>query len=313
MNVVPKQSKGFNFSALSITATVIIAVGFIIIIILASTIYYVPPGHVGVLIYKIPPAGNTKGIADVSLNPGYGMRNFITQDVIVYPVYMQTIVLCKGQAEGAHQNDEINVNSTEGQPISCDVSLAFELNPQKVPELYVAFRQPIENITHGFVKQTVRQAMQEVVGTTRIEDFIGKEKASVVMRIQKVIQDRLNEYGFVVKQFTINEIRAPKTIMEAIEQKNAAVQEALKAQNELQRKKFEAQQKVLEAEGEANAILTKSRAQAEANKLISQSITPALIKYESIKKWNGVLPQVSGGATPFVDMRDLTVAGGEGK
>ncbi|MEQ8192278.1 MAG: prohibitin family protein [Candidatus Eremiobacterota bacterium] len=313
MNVVPKQSKGFNFSALSITGTVIIAVGFIIIIILASTIYYVPPGHVGVLIYKIPPAGNTKGIADVSLNPGYGMRNFITQDVIVYPVYMQTIVLCKGQVEGSHQNDEINVNSTEGQPISCDVSLAFELNPQKVPELYVAFRQPIENITHGFVKQTVRQAMQEVVGTTRIEDFIGKEKASVVMRIQKVIQDRLNEYGFVVKQFTINEIRAPKTIMEAIEQKNAAVQEALKAQNELQRKKFEAQQKVLEAEGEASAILTKSRAQAEANKLISQSITPALIKYESIKKWNGVLPQVSGGATPFIDMRDLTVAGGEGK
>ena len=153
MNVVPKQSKGFNFSALSITGAAIIAIGFIIIIILASTIYYVPPGHVGVLIFKIPPAGNTKGIADVSLNPGYGMRNFITQDVIVYPVYMQTIVLCKASTEGSQANDEINVNSTEGQPISCDVSLAFELNPQKVPELYVAFRQPIQNITHGFVNR----------------------------------------------------------------------------------------------------------------------------------------------------------------
>jgi len=313
MNIVPKQSKGFNFSALSITGTVIIAIGFILIIILASTIYYVPPGHVGVLIYKIPPEGNTKGIADVSLNPGYGMRNFITQDVIVYPIFMQTIVLCKASTEGSVQNDEINVNSTEGQPISCDVSLAFELSPQKVPELYVAFRQPIASITHGFVKQTVRQAMQEVVGTTRIEDFIGKEKASVVMKIQKVLQDRLEQYGFLVKQFTINEIRAPKTIMEAIEQKNAAVQEALKAQNELQRKKFEAQQKVLEAEGDAKSILTRAKSQAEANKLISQSITPALIKYEAVKKWNGILPQVSGGATPFIDMRDVTGAGVEAK
>ncbi len=313
MNVVPKQSKGFNFSALSITGAVIIAIGFIIIIILASTIYYVPPGHVGVLIFKIPPAGNTKGIADVSLNPGYGMRNFITQDVIIYPVYMQTIILCKASTEGSQSNDEINVNSTEGQPISCDVSLAFELNPQKVPDLYVAFRQPIENITHGFVKQAIRQSMQEVVGTTRIEDFIGKEKASVVMRVQKVLQERLGEYGFVVKQFTLNEIRAPKTIMEAIEQKNAAVQEALKAQNELQRRKFEAEQKVIEADGEAKAILTKAKSQAEANKLISQSITPVLIKYESIKKWNGVLPQVSGGATPFIDIRDLSGAGGEVK
>jgi len=298
---------------MSIMGAVIIAISFIIIIVLASTIYYVPPGHVGVLIFKIPPAGNTKGIADVSLNPGYGMRNFITQDVIVYPVYMQTIVLCKASTEGSTGNDEINVNSIEGQPISCDVSLAFELNPQKVPELYVAFRQPIQNITHGFVKQAIRQSMQEVVGTTRIEDFIGKEKASVVMRVQKVLQERLGEYGFVVKQFTLNEIRAPQTIMSAIEQKNAAVQEALKAQNELQRKKFEAEQKVIEADGEAKAILTKAKSQAEANKLISLSITPVLIKYEAIKKWNGILPQVSGGATPFIDMRDLAGAGGEAK
>lgn len=300
--------KSTGFKGVKLVASIGIACFFLFIIIMASKIYYIRPGHVGVLIYKIPPAGNTKGISEVSLNPGYGLRSLIRESVIEYPIYMQTIVLCKNSTEGSPNNDEINVNSVEGQPMGCDVSLSYELKAEKVPELYVAFRQPIENITHGFVKQTVRQAMQEIVGRTRIEDFLGKEKANVVMLVQKLIQSRLEEYGFMVKQFTINEIRAPQSITNAIEQKNAAAQEALKAQNELSKKQFEAQQKVAEAEGEAKAILAKSKAEAEANRLVANSISPVLIKYETIKKWNGVLPQVSGGATPLINMGNITGA-----
>jgi regulator of protease activity HflC (stomatin/prohibitin superfamily) len=291
--------------------SIIIAFLLLFVIVMASKIYYIRPGHVGVLIYKIPPAGNTKGIAEICLNPGYGLRSLIRESVIEYPIYMQTIVLCKGQTEGSQNNDEINVNSVEGQPMSCDVSLSYELKPEKVPELYVAIRQPIESITHGFVKQTIRQAMQEIVGRTKIEDFLGKEKASVVQAIQKLIQLRLEEYGFMVKQFTINEIRAPQSITTAIEQKNAAAQEALKAQNDLSRKLFEAQQNVAGAEGEAKAILAKAKAEAEANRLVSNSISPVLIKYETIKKWNGVLPQVSGGAMPLINMGDINNTGAE--
>jgi regulator of protease activity HflC (stomatin/prohibitin superfamily) len=278
---------------------IILIISFILIIsLLSSCIYYINPGHVGILVYKIPPADNTKGILETPLTPGYGLRNPLTQYVIEYPTYMQTIILCRVSVEGTPENEEINVNSIEGQPVSCDISLSFELSPQKVPELYVTFRQPVYNITHGFVKQSIRQAMQEVVGKTKIEDLLGKEKAGVIIAVEKLLQERLNEYGFIVKQFTINEIRASKSITSAIEQKNATVQEALKAQNELQRKKFEADQKIAEAEGDAKAILTRGKSQAEANELLSKSINPVLIKYEAIKKWNGNLPRVSNDIDP---------------
>ncbi|MDQ6623797.1 MAG: hypothetical protein M3Y86_10010, partial [Verrucomicrobiota bacterium] len=62
-----------------------------------------------------------------------------------------------------------------------------------------------------------------------------------------------------------------------------------------------------QAEGEAQAILTQARAQAEANDLLAKSITPALISYEQLRRWDGKLPLFSGsGGTPLIDVSHLT-------
>ncbi|MFO1518998.1 MAG: prohibitin family protein [bacterium] len=263
----------------------------------SSVIVAVDPGHVGVLVHR-----TGGGVDPKPLDVGFHFKWPIVQDIIEYPVYMQTLVLSKTSNEGSPYNEEINVNSVEGQPISCDVSLSFEIDPTKVPLLYSSFRTSINLITHGFVKQTIRQALQQVVGRTEIVNFLGKDKATVVGTVQEELQKHLGEYGFIVKQFTLNEVRAPESIVVAIESKNTMAQEALRAQNELQKKEFEAQQKVIEADGEAKATLSRAKAQAEANNLLSQSITTNLVEYRRIEKWNGILPQVSGGNTPFVSL-----------
>jgi len=171
-----------------------------------------------------------------------------------------------------------------------------------VPFLYSSFRTEIRLITHGFVKQAIRQALQETVGRSEIVNFLGKEKAQAVRTTQEDLQKRLGPYGFLVKQFTLNEVRAPESIVRAIEAKNTMAQEALRAQNELQKKQFEAQQKIIEAEGDAKSTLTRARAQAESNQLLAASLTGPLVEYRRIDKWNGQLPQVSGQATPFLNL-----------
>ena len=85
------------------------------------------------------------------------------------------------------------------------------------------------------MKQTIRQALQEVVGTEPIADVIGPKKAESSNQTQARISQRLAPYGIVVKQFTINELRAPPAVIEAINQKNVMQQQALTAQNELQK------------------------------------------------------------------------------
>lgn len=270
---------------------------FLIIIIASSMVVMVDPGHVGVLVHR-----TGGGVDPKILGVGFHWKWPIVQDIVEYPIYMQTLVLTRSSEEGNRYNEEINVNSIEGQPISCDVSLSFELDPLKVPSLYSSFRTDIDLITHGFVKQTIRQVLQQVVGRTEIVNFLGKDKASVVSTVQEELQSKLGDYGFIVKQFTLNEVRAPDSIVLAIEAKNTMAQEALRAQNELQKKEFEAQQKVIEADGEAKATLARAKAQAEANNLLSQSLTSNLVEYRRVDKWNGELPQVTGGATPFLSL-----------
>lgn len=269
----------------------------VLLVSIPSTFTYINPGSVGIVIHKLG-----GGVDRTPLGPGLHVRNPLTTGIEEYPIFMQTLVLTRGNNEGSAANDEINVNSVEGQPVSLDVSLSFELDPARTPVLYSTFRTDITSIQHGYLKQSIRQALQEVVGSENIADMLGPKKAEVVGRAQALISQRLSQYGFVVKQFTINEIRAPQAVMEAINTKNVMQQQALTAQNELQKNMYQAQGDSIKAAGRAKAILAEAQAQATANTLLSQSITPTLVQYEMTKKWNGQMPQVTGGSTPMIQL-----------
>jgi regulator of protease activity HflC (stomatin/prohibitin superfamily) len=277
---------------------VALAGGLVLALLAVPTmITYINPGHVGIVIHR-----TGGGVDRTPWGPGLHLRNPLLTAVEEYPTFMQTLVLTRGESEGSPTNDEINVNSQEGQPISVDVSMSFELDPARVPQLYQTFRTDIRTIQHGYIKQTIRQALQEVVGSEQIAEIIGPKKAEAVGRAQRLVADRLAPYGIIVKQFTLNELRAPDAVMQAINQKNVMQQQALTAQNELQKNTFQAQGDSIKAAGRAKAILTEAEAQAKANQLLSGSITPTLVQYEQMKKWNGQLPQVAGGAVPMIQL-----------
>ena len=278
----------------------IFTVAFLLVaalLIAPSTFTYVGPGHVGIVIHR---AGG--GVDKTPLGPGLHMRNPLLTAIEEYPTFMQTLVLTRTGGENAGGNDEINVNSQEGQPVSLDVSMSFELDPTRVPQLYQTFRTEIGTIQHGYVKQSIRQALQEVVGQEEIAAIIGPKKAEAVSRAQALLSQRLAPYGIVVKQFTINELRAPESVIQAINQKNVMQQQALTAQNELQKNTFQAQGDSIKAAGRAKAILTEAQAQAQANRLLAESVTPTLVQYEMMKRWNGQMPQVTGSAMPMIQL-----------
>jgi len=267
------------------------------LVLLPTTVTYVNPGHVGIVIHR---AGG--GVDKTPLGPGLHLRNPLTTGIEEYPTFMQTLVLTKNSTEGSQGNDEINVNSVEGQPVSLDVSMSFELDPSRVPALYQTFRTDIASIQHSYVKQSIRQALQEVVGNEEIAAIIGPKKSEATLRAQALLEKRLSPYGIMVKQFTINELRAPQSVIEAINQKNVMQQQALTAQNELQKNTFQAQGDSIKAAGRAKAIMAEAEAQSRANELLARSITPTLVQYEMSKRWNGQMPQVSGSAMPMIQL-----------
>jgi regulator of protease activity HflC (stomatin/prohibitin superfamily) len=275
----------------------IIGAVILALILVPTTFTYINPGHIGIVIHR---AGG--GVDMVPLGPGLHMRNPVFTAIEEYPTFMQTLVLTRGSTEGSPNNDEINVNSKEGQPLSLDVSMSFELEPRKVPALYQTFRTDIATIQHTYVKQAIRQALQEVTGEEAIADVIGPKKAEATRRVQTMLEKRLSPYGLIVRQFTINELRAPPSVIDAINTKNVMQQQALTAENELQKNTFQAQGDSIKAAGQAKAIMALANAQAEANRKLSASITPTLVQYEVAKKWDGKLPQVTSGAVPMLQL-----------
>ncbi|MFI5330659.1 MAG: hypothetical protein ACHQ2F_06445 [Desulfobaccales bacterium] len=49
-------------------------------------------------------------------------------------------------------------------------------------------------------------------------------------------------------------------------------------------------------------MLVVAQGQAKANDALAESMTPILVQYQGIEKWNGILPQVSGGAVPCIEL-----------
>lgn len=274
-----------------------VAALLVMIFVVKPMVTYIEPGHVGIVIHR-----GGGGVDPQPLGPGFHGINPIMTAVQEYPTFMQTLVLTQSSTEGSTNNDEINVNSVEGQPLSLDVSMSFELDPTKVPALYSTFRTDVQTISHNFIKQAIRQSLQEVVGNEEIAAILGPKKAEVVNRTQAMLQKKLDIYGINVKQFTLNEFRAPKAVMDAISLKNVMQQQSLTAQNELQKNTFQAQGDSIKAAGRAKAILAEAQAQAKANELLSRSITGSLVQYEMAKRWNGQMPQVTGGAMPMLQL-----------
>jgi len=278
-----------------------LAAGLVVLMVLLflvrPSVAYIEPGHVGIVIHR-----GGGGVDPTPLGPGFHLRNPLMTQIQEYPTFMQTLVLTRETTEGSPNNDEINVNSVEGQPLSLDVSMSFELSGDKVPQLYQTFRTDVETISHGYIRQAIRQSLQEVVGNEEIAAILGPKKAEVVTRTQANLQKRLDPYGIVVRQFTLNEFRAPKAVMDAISLKNVMQQQALTAQNELQKNTFQAQGDSIKAAGRAKAITAEAVAQARANELLSKSITNTLVQYEMAKRWNGQMPQVTGGAMPMLQL-----------
>ena len=111
--------------------------------------------------------------------------------------------------------------------------------------------------------------------------------------IEQAIQDKMRERGIIVETVYITNFDFSPDFNLAIEAKVKAEQMAQQAENDLIRIEVEARQKVTQAGAEAESI-----------RLIEEQLSksPQYVEYLSVMKWNGVLPQVTGGAVPFVQL-----------
>jgi regulator of protease activity HflC (stomatin/prohibitin superfamily) len=80
------------------------------------------------------------------------------------------------------------------------------------------------------------------------------------------------------------------------------LQEELRIKNEALVAEAEAAKKVAIANGDAEAMRIRANAEAYYNRTVAASLSPSLVQIKALEKWDGKVPIMSGGATPFIDI-----------
>jgi len=234
---------------------------------------------------------------------------WVTQ-VQSYPVALRTYTMVARSAEGSVRGDDsIDLPTKEGQHIRQDISVTYNTSQDKAADVFRSFRgADIEDIEATFVRRTIITVAQNVAGQMALTDLIANQRGALQDGVQEQLAAQMMKMGFVVDKVNLGASHLPQAIEAQMQQKMAAQQQAQQAEYELQRQQTLAKAKVAEAEGDAQATLVKAKAQAEANRLLQETLTPMLVQTKAIERWNGILPQFSGGGVvPMLNLGSLDV------
>lgn len=259
----------------------------------------VGPGYVGI---KVSMAGDNRGVNDYASTTGWVFYNPVASAVLEYPTFVQTASWRKGDKDAP--NEELTFGTRDKMQVQVDVSLAYHLDYSCVPKFYVQFRNDdLKTFTHGFFRNVAKDVMVEVGGKYSIdqimgdnEEFLNKVRADLGKKMEPICV-RLDQFGL------LGNPRPPETVITAINSTTQATQKALQIQNEVMQAEAQARKNVAQAEGEAKSQLIRAEAEATANRKISESLTNNLVEWKRIDKWDGKMPQVTGGAAPLWNIK----------
>lgn len=276
----------------------VVALGLVVTALAACS--KVPSGHVGVKVYLL---GSSKGVDTEELGVGrywIGMN----EELFLFPTYTQNYTWTKEPDATGTEDESITFQTMEGMSVNADMGISYHINPEKVTDIFQKYRKGVTEITDIYLRNMVRDALVTEASKLPVESVYGPGKAALIEAVQKRVQDQVQSIGIVIEKiYWIGDVRLPPIVVERIDQKNAATQMAQQRQNEVAQAKAEAQKKIEEARGEAESTLLKAKAQAEANRELAASITPELVQYRALDKWDGVLPRMTGSnAVPFVNV-----------
>jgi regulator of protease activity HflC (stomatin/prohibitin superfamily) len=229
---------------------------------------------------------------------------FITR-VQSYPTALRTYTMVARANEGSsHNDDSIDLPTLEGQHIRQDLSVTYNTSMEQAADVFRAFRgADIEEIESTFIRRTIITTAQNAAGQSSLSEVISSKRNQLQDLIQKNLTGELGKMGFQLDKVNLGASHLPQSLEAQMQQKMAAQQQAQQAEYELQKQEMLAKAVVAKAQGEAQATVVRAKADAEANRLIQSTLSATLIQNKTIEKWDGVLPQVTGGATPFVNLR----------
>ena len=266
------------------------------IALMATACTRVPPGEVGVKVYL---NGGSKGVSQEVLGTGRYWIGF-NEDLYLFPIFQQNYVWTKDSAEGSPTDESITFQTSDGMSMGADIGITYNIPQENVGKVFQKYRKGVNELTDIVLRNMVRDAFVKYASAYTAEEAYSTKKSALLDSVKARVIANAGKDGVVVNDiYYIGSMTLPKQILDALNNKIKAIQDAQRIENEVRSAKAEAEKAVAVAEGQALAM----EAVARGNRALAASITPTLLELKRIEKWNGQLPQVQGGSGTFVTLK----------
>lgn len=273
------RSEDFKRKSGYALAIVILGVIFILISCFAS----VPTGHTGIV--------TTFG----------RVENYTLDAGIHFKAPWRSVVKMDNRVQKA--SIELPCFSSDIQEVNIVYTLNYQIDKQNAQELY---RNVGQNYYDTVIAPTVAECVKVAAAKYTAEDLVSG-RSVLAENIETLLTDSLAQYNIKVVSTSIEDIDFTDAFTDAVEAKQVAQQNLLRATTEQQQRTVEEQAAAERAVIAANAEAEVAKIQADAaeyaglkeaskNKAISKSLTPDLINYYYIQHWNGELPNTYVGS-----------------
>lgn len=218
------------------------------------------------------------------------------QDCIVYDIRNNVITFTKdgsddymgGSATGSH----VTVNDASGVSADMDVQVNYSLDPSRAVDIYRDYGTQ-ENFVKSIAAIDARSVPREIAGQFDTITML-TDRGKFTQAVQEALAEKWERYGLTIEQVSVQEIRYPEEVASKYAEAQQALIDKEKAQNEQETAKVEAETKKIEAQGEA-----------DANAVLTQSLTPEVLQEQYIAALNaaaknGGLIVVPEGSQPIV-------------
>lgn len=271
------------------TAVVVLLVAAVLLTTASASIVFIEPDELAVVVTVI----GGEGIRSESLTAGLHWVVPFAERVERYSILNQTYTMSSAQDEGEFASeDSIQVRTKDGQQVYIDASVIYAVDPLKSTDLYRTWRFTFED---GLVRPQSRGVIRDVASQYGVEEIVSSKRTEMQLAITEELTHIFTANNLVLRDFVLRNIRFSDEYAAAVEQKQIAEQQAEQARFVVESKKQEAEQArqiaqgqadaaVIAATGAAEARLINAKAEAQANQLLSQSLTPTLLQYQYILK-----------------------------
>lgn len=194
---------------------------------------------------------------------------------------------------GSYDGATVTVNDQSGTKADVDVQVIYSIDADSVEQLYAEYGTQ-EAYVSNYVSNDVRQTVRDCAGNFSTIQLL-TDRDGYAKSIQDALAERWEGKGVIVESVQVQDVRYADSITDAYANAQTAEIEKQRAINAQETAKVEAETKKIEAQGEA-----------DANKVLTESLTPEVLQqlyYETLKSVgsSGNLVLLPEGSTPIVN------------